>query len=474
MNDQEAYATRLRLAGDPHRPLFHFLPPNNWMNDPNGLIQLGSHYHLFYQHNPYSPTWGEMHWGHAVSSDLLHWEDHPIALSPTPGGLDQTGCWSGCAVNFHQIPTLIYTARNGETETVCLATSQDELMTVQKHPRNPAYILPPEGKALSGFRDPFVWKNGLGWSMIIGSGYPGKGGVIFLYKSQDLMRWELKGSLLEWDDLELGDMWECPSLISFGTTYLLIISVMAQGKAVYFMGDFIRDKFIPKKRGILDAGGAYYAPLAFTDEKDRAIIFGWSWERRSVNTQFASGWAGVQALPRQLTLAANGDLRIEPIEEVESIRKEFIEMGRVSVAANQEVVLPISGNCLEISLSIEAPCNKFGIKVLCSPDQSEFTEIGFDPINASIYIDTTKSSQSTETFKERFESLIDLLDEETLMVRIFIDRSILEVFINNRWCMTSRIYPVKKDSQQIVLFSTMEGTLFEDVVGWTIERIWPG
>ena len=203
---------------------------------------------------------------------MFHWQDYPIALSPTPGGRDQSGCWSGCAVNFHQIPTLIYTARNGEAETVCMATSQDDLLTWQKHPRNPMLVPPPEGVELTGFRDPFVWKNGQGWNMIIGSGYVGKGGAVFLYKSKDLMRWEFAGPFFEWDNLEYGDMWECPSFIRLGTNYLLIISVMAQGKAIYFLGDLKNDKFIPQKHGVLDGGGAYYAPLAFVDEQGMQLF----------------------------------------------------------------------------------------------------------------------------------------------------------------------------------------------------------
>jgi beta-fructofuranosidase len=474
MIGEDPQKIRLSLSGDPHRPLYHFLPPHCWMNDPNGLIHWGDRYHLFYQHNPHSPAWGEIHWGHAVSSDMFHWEDCPIALSPTPGSWDQSGCWSGCAVNFHQIPTLIYTARNGEQETVCLATSQDDLLTWQKHPHNPVLAPPPEGVTLSGFRDPFVWKNGLGLFMIIGSGYAGKAGAIFLYKSNDLMRWEFLGSLIEWDNLEYGDMWECPSLISLGTTYLLTFSVMAQGRAVYFLGDLINNKFIPTKRGVLDWGAAYYAPLIFKDNNERAVIFGWSWERRSVAAQDESGWAGVQSLPRQLSLAEDGHLQIEPISEVESLRKDHQKIERVTVACNQELVLPISGNCIEINLVVAAPCNQLALKVLCSPDRSEFTEIGYDRASDVFYLDTRYSSRSPETIKERQELQIDLQEEESLSVRVFIDRSIIEIFINQKWCLTSRIYPEDKDSLQIVLSGGLDETIIDHISSWRLEGIWPG
>jgi len=145
-------AVRGKLADDLHRPQYHFLPPANWMNDPNGLIQWRGQYHLFYQHNPGCPCWGTMHWGHAVSENLVHWTDLPIALAPTPGGPDADGCWSGCAVDNDGIPTLIYTGVFPQRQ--CIATSTDDLLTWEKHAGNPVIAAPPEGLDVTGFRDP--------------------------------------------------------------------------------------------------------------------------------------------------------------------------------------------------------------------------------------------------------------------------------------------------------------------------------
>ena len=471
--DGDARENRLRLSGDPHRPLYHFLPPCNWMNDPNGLIQWGGRYHLFYQHNPVSASWGIIHWGHAVSQDMFHWEDYPVALSPTPGSWDQSGCWSGSAVNYHHIPTLIYTARNGEEETVCLATSQDDLVTWQKHPRNPILVYPPKGVTLSGFRDPFVWQNGSGWNMIIGSGYPGKGGVVFLYNSNDLMRWELGGPLLEWENLDYGEMWECPNLLRFGEKYLLLVSVMGQSRVVYFIGDYQGGRFTLQQHGTFDAGGSFYAPLGFYDETGRAIVFGWVWEGRSRAAQLAAGWAGVQALPRQLSLEQNGGLKIEPIKEIETIRHNICDVGRVTVDADHEMVLPFSGNCLEICLAAAISKNSCGIRILCAPDGSEFTEIGYDCQNGTLYIDRRKSSLSPETIKELREAKIDLAKKERLELRIFVDRSIVEVFANKQWCLTSRVYPENNSSLNVCLFSKQGETTFSEVRCWQMERIWP-
>ena len=474
MAEETAKQVRERLSGDPHRPLYHFLPPQNWMNDPNGLIQWNGTYHLFYQHNPDAAVSGNIHWGHAVSMDMLHWQDSPIALSPTQGGWDHMGCWSGCAINYHHIPTLIYTARNVEGEMVCLATSQDDLITWQKHPRNPILALPPKDIPLTGFRDPFVWQNGLGWNMIIGSGYPGKGGAVFLYRSNDLMRWELCGSLFELHDLEYGDMWECPNLLHLGEKYLLFVSVMGQGKVIYFSGDLQDGKFIPQQRGNFDAGGSYYAPLSFYNEAGRAIVFGWAQEGRSVKTQQAAGWSGVQAIPRQLSLSKDGRVTIEPIQEIEALRGEVTEFGEVQVASRQAMILPLTGDCLEIQLEALISDGSYGIRVRCAPDGQEYIEIGYDGPSGKLYVDRRKSSNSPDTTRDIRSEKLDLQIGDRLELRIFVDRSILEVIANKHWCLTSRIYPENKDSLGVQLFSRAGETIFENLKGWQMERIWPG
>ena len=126
---------RRRYACDPHRPQYHFTAPANWLNDPNGLIQWQGQYHLFYQHNPHAPVHGSIHWGHAVSDDLVHWRDLPIALAPTPGGPDAHGCWSGCAVDDNGLPTLVYTGV--APQAVSIATSADGLLTWDKWADSP-------------------------------------------------------------------------------------------------------------------------------------------------------------------------------------------------------------------------------------------------------------------------------------------------------------------------------------------------
>ena len=156
LTDLRLRALRQEMSGDRQRPSFHFIAPSNWMNDPHGLVKWQGQYHLFYQYNPHGPFHGSIHWGHAVSDDLVHWRDLAIALAPEPGGYDQDGCWTGCFVNDNGLPTIFYTA--AFPQSVAAAVSHDDLQTWEKIPENPLIPGPPaEIGVLAGghFRDPF-------------------------------------------------------------------------------------------------------------------------------------------------------------------------------------------------------------------------------------------------------------------------------------------------------------------------------
>jgi beta-fructofuranosidase len=235
-----AFAQRKGLVDDAHRPHYHFLPPSNWMNDPNGLIQWKGQYHLFYQYNPYGPFPGHMHWGHAVSADLVHWTDLPIALTPTAGRADAHGCWSGCAIDNHGTPTLLYSGVH--PQVVCLATSDSELLIWNYYPGNPVIADPPvELQARTGgdFRDPFVWREGDYWYLLMGSSIQGVGGAILLYRSVDLTTWEylhplLTGDVNIFEPVRIGVIWECPNMLTFGEQRVLLFSVQAAEDALLY------------------------------------------------------------------------------------------------------------------------------------------------------------------------------------------------------------------------------------------------
>jgi beta-fructofuranosidase len=177
-------------------PNYHIAAVGGWINDPNGLVRFGDRYHVFYQHHPYSPEGGPMHWGHVSSADLAHWRREPIALAPDQPY--ETGCFSGSAVDDNGTLTLIYTAHNDNCpvkETQCVARSTDGGRTFVKSPLNPVIpMYPAEGAP--DFRDPKVWRQGDRWLLVAGTVHEGRGAAV-LYESRDLERWDYRGVLCE-------------------------------------------------------------------------------------------------------------------------------------------------------------------------------------------------------------------------------------------------------------------------------------
>ncbi len=465
------------------KPLYHFRPPSNWINDPNGLIHWDGRYHLFYQYDPYSPLGiTTKHWGHAVSEDLVHWEIMPIALAPTPGGPDEDGCWSGCAINKDGIPTIIYTGikgRENRQETVCVSQSHDDsLVKWDKYHGNPVISSPPENiELVGGFRDPYVWREGDSWYLIIGSGIKNVGGTVFLYKSQDLINWTYLSSIYtrnqkETDPIWTGLMWECPQFFPLNDQYVLIVSVRDNEKLyypVYFTGTYEEYKFEPQALRRLDSGADYYAPAVMFDDKGRCIVFGWSWEGWNEEAIQAVGWSGVMSLPRLVSLRSDGLLNIEPVPELNCLRKNNYCIFEFDLSSSY-IDLPVYGDCMEIAVEYELDsANEFGLCVRRSPNGEEQTAIVYDAISNNLFINRDQSSLDDRAYHGVHGGPLRLNDKESLNLRVFLDRSIIEVYANNQMCITERVYPSRDDSLGIRLFSKGGKTRVKSVELWEMK-----
>jgi beta-fructofuranosidase len=474
-----ALASRTLLAADPHRPQYHFLPPSNWMNDPNGLIQWKGQYHLFYQYNPFAPVWGSIHWGHAVSRDLVHWRDLPIALAPTPGTVDEYGVFSGCAIDVDGVPTVLYTGTRLPTdgpriELPCLATSEDDdLVTWHKYRGNPVIASPPPGFDVLGFRDHGVWRADGTWYQVIGSGIQGVGGTVLLYRSADLVHWEYLQPICVGDRTETGDMWECPDLFQLGDRHVLMVSPIPLRKTLYFLGSFHEHRFEAQHQGVVDDGGYFYAPQSFTDDRGRRIMFGWLWEGRTEPDQCAAGWAGVMSLPRVLAPGSDGELGVQPAPELRSLRGRHIGLGNSTLSPDSPARVELQGAALEIVAEFRpSQAAQFGLKVRCAPDGSEQTLIVYDPNSGRLSIDRERSSLDTSVDHEPHGTQVKLTDGENLTLHIFVDCSVVEVYANARICVTSRIYPSRADSLGVELFARGGPVQLHRLDVWQMASIW--
>ena len=451
---------------DPHRPRFHFLPPRNWMNDPNGLIYHRGLYHLFYQHNPGAAVWGDMHWGHAMSNDLLTWKNLPIALSPTPGSYDKDGVFSGCAVVNGSEPTVIYTGTQPEVQAI--ATSSDALLERWvKYTGNPVISKPPAGMD-AGFRDPYVWREGDEWLMALGSGVKSKGGCVLLYRSPDLRSWEYLHPLVESEDLSLGRMWECPNLFPIGgEKHVLLISPVPLKKSLWAVGTYADRRFRPERWGSLDDGGHFYTPQAFLDSADRRVIFGWNWEGRTKEAQVKAGWAGAQSLPRVLTLGEDGGLQQEPhtfCQRLVRFGKSVKDMPLGDDLHREMEAAGMRGNAARLHVVIDPQdMREMGLSFYRSPDGSEETRLVYDAEKALLRIDRNKSSLSDEQERTEHSAPLRLSKGESLQLTLFFDRSMVEVYANDRCCLTTRVYPTRSDSIGLRLWGDGKKSLVREI-----------
>jgi beta-fructofuranosidase len=480
-----AHEMRAALAGDRHRPLFHFLAPANWMNDPNGAILWKGKYHLFYQYNPNSPSWGSIHWGHTVSSDLVHWEDYPIALAPSQDGPDKNGCWSGCVVDDQGVPTALYTAPG--PQTVCLATGDEDLRSWTKR-EIPVIREPPSGLELTGFpsitgdlsadfRDPFVWREGGRWYLLMGSGFREMGGTALLYESEDLRRWRYLQPFLT---ARIGtdcNMWECPILLRAGDRAALFVCPHPEAKYVsWFAGDLENGILHERRRGNLDFGVYSYAAQLLHDTiHDRNLLWTWIKEGRPGRVRRSAGWAGLLSLPKECSLDSDYKLVLKPAPELVSLRTESRAIHEQRFTPSSEnPFLGFAGDCLEfeVELSFDQPaiCE---LRIRATPDGAEFTTISYDSAEATLTVDGSRSSLDPDPHRLTFSGPLAADPKGVVRFRVFLDRSVLEVFLGDSACITQRLYPTQENSLGVSFAVKTGSTIAHRLAAWKLASIWP-
>ncbi|HEY9308931.1 MAG TPA: glycoside hydrolase family 32 protein [Microbacterium sp.] len=456
-----------RAAADPHRPAYHFTAPAGWLNDPNGLTQRDGEYHLFYQFNPHAPLHHRIHWGHAVSADLVHWRDLPIALTPSDGP-DVDGCWSGVLVYDGDTPTIVYSGRHGDRELPCVATGTPDLVEWTKDAEGPVIAAPPAGVDVTAFRDHCVWREGETWRQLIGSGIRGRGGTAFLYESPDLREWTYVGPLLVGDSAVgdasspdwTGTMWECVDLFRIGGQDaahrdILVFSAWDEGvthHSLYWSGRYDGDRFTPAALHRLDLGGRYfYAPQSMRDESGRRLMFGWLQEGRPDSAAVAAGWSGVMSLPRVVTASPDGAIHQAPAPEVDALRDE--ELVVLSSVLSAEPVEIVRGDQLDLELRLTIPDGgAVTIALRATDDGAERTVLRLQRHGdrAELSLDRSRSSLDPEVDASPRGGKVPLDGDGGADIRILVDHSALEVFAGGV-PLTARVYPTREDALSVRL-----------------------
>ncbi|MGV8981427.1 glycoside hydrolase family 32 protein [Clostridium sp.] len=452
-----------------YRLNYHLMGELGWINDPNGFIQFNGSYHVFYQHYPYKAIWGAMHWGHAVSEDLVKWRYLPIALTPDRE-FDKDGCFSGSAIEVDGKLKLIYTGhiytdenKTGSYRQVqCLANSEDGIKFTKFH-LNPIIDSNEIPKVISNkdLRDPKVLKINETYYMILGTNNNCENGAVAIYKSLDLIHWDFINILASGDG-DMGICWECPDLFNLGGKEVLIVSpqyMKPQGNnyhnlhsTIYMIGNlqinegtFKFDKYYP-----VDYGFDFYAPQTIIDDKGRRILIAWMdmWGSKMPTEDRGDNWAGAMTLPREVIFYEDR-LIFKPIQEITKYRKNEYKIEDVKLIG--EKLLDIIGDSYEIIVIFQClNSSEVGIKLRVG--EKEETVLSYNAMKKIFSFNRDKSGIGPRGIRNT--ELI--LKDNTLKLQIFVDKCSVEVFINDgEKTMTGRIYPSLK-AVNIKLFSKDE------------------
>ena len=483
--------SRRKLATDPYRPLYHFVSPESTMNDPNGLCFWQSHWHLFYQ--GYPPEDPRQHWGHAVSDDLIHWQDLPYAVYPHP----EYQCFSGSTlVEQDRVIAMYHGTRAGNMVAV---SSDPLLLNWEKVTGKPVIpISSPDGSPLPyRIHDPCIWRQD-GTYYALSNGRDWWRPMDYLFRSDDLVHWEYLHPFVENEEsftLE-GDDGACPYFWPIGDRHILLFfSHMSGGQALLGDYDTARVKFVATAHADFNFGpygpGGVHAPSATPDGEGGVIVI------FNMNpAKPTAGWNQIMSLPRRLTLAGRDEMRVEPAGDIESLHGEHCHVGGTQLPANEEVVLEaIRGNAIEIVAEIDtndAPMVE--LNVLRAPGKQEFTRIAFfrergyrdwdrysgrakDELRRVTYslitIDSSYSSALPDVLSRAPETGPVMLEPgEPLKLHVFVDKSIVEVFVNDKQCLAMRVYPGREDSVGVSLRAQGRDAALKSLDTWQMQSIY--
>lgn len=441
-------------AYEAFRPQFHFTPKTAWMNDPNGLVFYEGEYHLFYQHYPDSTVWGPMHWGHAVSTDLIHWEHLPIALYPDSLGYIFSGSavvdWkntSGLGSTEQPPLVAIFTYHNAAGEragkidyqTQGIAYSLDKGRTWTKYEHNPVLKNP----GIIDFRDPKVAWNEVSnqWVMTLAV----KDHIEF-YGSPDLKKWN---KLSEFGKSlgAHGGVWECPDLFPLkdeagNTHWVLFVSINPGGPqggsaTQYFVGDYDGKNFTPQDTLTrwIDYGADNYAGVTWSDipaTDGRRLFIGWMSNWQYANVVPTKAWRSATTLPREVVLNKKDqifELKFKPVTEIKAIVQN-----QKSFTGDASLENPLS----LIEFTVEAGSQDFTLTI--SNDKSE--KVIISAADGLFSVDRTTSGITN--FSDVFPTInkMDVSDVQIRNIKVYLDLASVEIFINDgERVMTEIVFP---------------------------------
>jgi len=490
-----------------HRPQFHFTPDSMWMNDPNGLVYFEGEYHLFYQYYPEDIVWGPMHWGHAISTDLVHWEHLPIALYPDSLGFIFSGSaiidWKNTSgLQNGEFPPMIaiFTHHNMEGERAgsntfqnqSIAYSNDKGRSWKKYKGNPVLRNP----GIRDFRDPkVVWfEKNKKWIMV----FAAHDRVMF-YSSPNLTEWK-KESEFGVNTGAHGGVWECPDLMPMEYNgeekWVLLVSLNPGGPnggscTQYFVGDYDGSVFTNENPGPeplwMDYGKDNYAGVTFSDipeEDGRRILIGWMSNWQYATSVPTERWRSAMTIPRELVLNKDEgyfELYSKPVQELDQLRDADVQLVASVVSGSLDItdIDEFKSSMYEINLEFKLNNDsQFGMAsdfgFVLSNELNEHLIIGYNTSDENLYIDRTLSGK--KAFSDQFPGIhrapLKIDASETLKIRAFVDKSSIELFVNDGECVMTEIFFPNEDFDHFSLFADNGSVKLKSGTIYSLNSTW--
>jgi len=495
---QSTRLLREKLLDDPYRPGYHFCVPedNGRPGDSNGCFYANGRYHLMYLYNRNGIGFC---WGHLSSKDLVHWRHHPDSIGPGDG---DEGCFSGGGfVDDDGTAYLSYWMLWGDKGIGIAKSSDRHYDRWQKLGANPVIKSTEWGitettdengnKLIYGSADPTnLWKKDGKYYILTGnllvlnkygrkpdSPDEMKGDRLYLLESDDIEKWRYKGVFYErnrdWTEDSEDNM--CPSFLPLPSSpdggepsgkHLLLFISHNKG-CQYYVGDYDtkNDQFIPDNHGRMSwVDNTYFAPEALVDSHGRQIM--WSWLTDNPGGEEAKGWSGVYGLPRSLWLGEDGTLRMRPVKELEMLRCDEKTWSDITIADGDTKTLDgVVGDSCELEVTIDsATAKQFGVKVRASVGGEEETLLYYDAEAKKLCFDSTHSGIDGRRALE--QAPLVLKEGERLRLRVFIDKSVVEIYANDRQAICRRVCPGRNDSLGVVLFARGGEAKISSVKAW--------
>ncbi len=444
----------IRHANDYLRPRYHPMPNTSWTNESYGFTYYADKYHLFFQKNPNAPMLNFMHWGHLSSPDLVNWTEEKIALAPKEGFASK-GTWSGTTFfDENNNPVISYTGVNGVFAGIGMAYPLDSTLNDWSlSDDNPVIPTAPANVNHLDFRDPYIWKEGDTYYMVVGSGLQNSGGgILFTYTSSDLINWINVPAIYNNADVSnAGTFWEMPYFNKINDEdYLLVVTSQFNSKpaeTIYWMGSFDGNSFTPyqdEPKRFEHLTRHFLSPAIGLDEANRLTYSGIIPEDRDVALQVAAGWRHIFSLPRVLRVLDDGKtLGHLPHPNLCRARQNEVVVENRTITNNSNFNLPeYQGTQSELYFKLYTPgVDEFKIQVFKNEAATQLTSITFDKVQNRLGINRILSSTYQTVENNRSESY-DFYPHDTIEVRVFLDHSVMEVFVDNVVVMSARVYPL--------------------------------